>query len=136
MLMSSTMESIGVMVYRRILPLGMVEELMGGAVEMLWAKLEHWVKDLRDEQSQPELHEWFQWLAERLKQRTVTDQNTSSISRLNKFSELRAYLYSGPHNLPASACRRNAHMFVIGGVLATEGRSGMLAQQRWIHSAS
>ena len=76
MLISITMESIGTMVYRRILPLGMVEELMGGVVELLWAKLENWVRDLREEQQQPELHEWFQWLAERLKQRTVTDQNS------------------------------------------------------------
>jgi hypothetical protein len=75
MLMSITMESIGIMVYRRILPLAMVEELMGGVVEILWTKLENWVKELREEQDQPELHEWFQWLAERLKHRTVTDQN-------------------------------------------------------------
>jgi hypothetical protein len=41
MLMSITMESIGIMVYRRILPLAMVEELMGGVVEILWTKLEN-----------------------------------------------------------------------------------------------
>jgi hypothetical protein len=66
MVASFTVESVGVMVYRRIVPIDLVEELMGGAVISLWRKLEVWVHTLREEQNRPDTHEWFQWLAEQL----------------------------------------------------------------------
>lgn len=73
MLVSTTFESIGVMVHHRILPIAIVEELMGGTVVTLWAKLEAWAKMLREEHNRSDTHEWFQWLAERLAQRAVSD---------------------------------------------------------------
>lgn len=63
MAVSTTIESMGVLVYRRILPMKVTEDLMSGTVMMLWAKLEPWVHDLRREQGQDQLHEWFEWLA-------------------------------------------------------------------------
>ena len=66
MLISTTFESVGVMVYRGILPVEIVDELMGGTVISLWGKLRLWVQTLRDENSRQDLHEWFQWLAEQL----------------------------------------------------------------------
>ena len=62
-------ESMGLLVYRESLPLHLVEEIIGGAVVLLWRRLRPWVELHRREQRHPLLFEWFQWLAERLDER-------------------------------------------------------------------
>jgi hypothetical protein len=64
-----TMETMGVLVYRRIVPLAILDDLMGDAILVLWRKLQPWVDHLRDEQKRDSAYEWFQWLAERLAER-------------------------------------------------------------------
>jgi len=64
-----TMETMGVLVYRRIVPLEILDELMGDAILVLWRKLQPWVRQLRTEQKRDSAYEWFQWLAERLAER-------------------------------------------------------------------
>ncbi len=66
MLISSTMESIGVMTFQRIVPFVIVNNLIGSSVIILWRKLESWTVALRDELGDEAAFEWFQWLAERL----------------------------------------------------------------------
>lgn len=61
-----TMETMGVLVYRRIVPLAILDELMGDAILVIWRKLQPWVEHLRIEQKRDSAYEWFQWLAERL----------------------------------------------------------------------
>lgn len=61
-----TLEAIGVLVYRRIVPLPILDELMGDAILILWKKLSAWVEYLRVEQKRDSAYEWFQWLADRL----------------------------------------------------------------------
>lgn len=61
-----TMETMGVLVYRRIVPLIILDELMGDAILVLWRKLQPWVDNLRTEQRRDSAYEWFQWLAERM----------------------------------------------------------------------
>jgi hypothetical protein len=68
MVIGNTFESIGVMVYRRIVPLAIVNELMGGAAVHLWRKLERWTLDSRAEQARDSVYEWCQWLTERLQE--------------------------------------------------------------------
>jgi len=68
MLISNTMENIGVMTYQRIVPYLVVKNLLGTSVVILWRKLENWAIDLREELGSPDAFEWFQWLAERLEQ--------------------------------------------------------------------
>ncbi len=68
MLISTTMENIGVMTYQRIVPFAIVKNLMGDSAVVLWRKLEIWVVDLRVELEEPAAFEWFQWLVERLQQ--------------------------------------------------------------------
>jgi len=63
-----TFESIGVMVFRRIVPLQMVNELLGGVCVESWLRLERYMRDLRAESNRKTMSEWFQWLAERLKE--------------------------------------------------------------------
>jgi hypothetical protein len=59
-MIGNTLESTGVMVYRRILPLALVDELMGGSVVILWRKLAAWIEESRKEQSSENYYEWFQ----------------------------------------------------------------------------
>lgn len=66
MLISTTMENIGVMTYQRIVPFMVVNNLIGSSAVILWRKLELWTLALRDELGEPYAFEWFQWLAERL----------------------------------------------------------------------
>jgi hypothetical protein len=73
MTIGNTFESFGVMVYRRIVPLAVIEELLGGATVVLWRKLAAWVEELRKEQSRETVYEWFQWLAERLQEQPGFD---------------------------------------------------------------
>jgi hypothetical protein len=61
-----TLETMGVLVYRRIVPLAILDDLMGDAILVLWRKLQPWVEHLRIEQKRDSAYEWFQWLAERL----------------------------------------------------------------------
>lgn len=61
-----TLETMGVLVYRRIVPLPILDELMGDAIIILWKKLRPWVEHLRTEQKRDSAYEWSQWLADRL----------------------------------------------------------------------
>lgn len=67
-LISATMENIGVMTFQRIVPFVVVNNLMGASTPLLWRKLETWACTLREEQGSKEAFEWFQWLAERLEE--------------------------------------------------------------------
>ncbi|NOX71056.1 MAG: hypothetical protein GXP15_17895 [Gammaproteobacteria bacterium] len=71
MLISTTMENIGVMTYQRIVPFQVVNSLIGMSAVLLWSKLDLWVVALRDDIDSPMAFEWFQWLAERLEQYQV-----------------------------------------------------------------
>lgn len=68
MLISTTMENIGVMTYQRIVPFQVVNSLIGMSAVLLWSKLELWVIAMREDIDSPMAFEWFQWLAERLEQ--------------------------------------------------------------------
>lgn len=63
-LICTTFETIGVLVHEEVTPFPLVMELTGGTLVVLWHKLEPWVVQLRNEQSNPCDSEWFQWLAE------------------------------------------------------------------------
>ena len=66
MLISSTMENIGVMTFQRIVPFVIVNNLVGSSVIILWRKLEHWAVALREELDDDAAFEWFQWLTKEL----------------------------------------------------------------------
>jgi hypothetical protein len=50
------------------LPLEMVNELLGGVCVESWARLSQYTQDFRVENDRKTMSEWFQWLAERLKE--------------------------------------------------------------------
>ena len=74
MIISTTMENIGVMMHQRIVPSVVVSNLMGNSAVILWRKLEAWVNEMRGNLDNPAAFEWFQWLAERLESNQDPDQ--------------------------------------------------------------
>jgi hypothetical protein len=64
--MALTFETLGYMVYRRIIPLKIAEDLVGGMVTESWRRLRHWAEQSRVTTEHPALMEWFQWLNDRL----------------------------------------------------------------------
>ena len=65
MYVCSVYETVGVLVFRRILPFQVVEDLTGGAIALCWRKLHTWIEEVRAETSNKRVFEWFQWLVER-----------------------------------------------------------------------
>jgi hypothetical protein len=59
-------ESLGYMVYCRMVPLRIAEDLTGGMVTGCWQRLRPWVEQGRAESGNPALFEWFEWLNDRL----------------------------------------------------------------------
>ncbi len=66
MMIATTFETIGLMVFREMASFSMVRELTGGLAVVLWRKLGPWVFTVRQEQGHRSFAEWFQWLAEQL----------------------------------------------------------------------
>ena len=56
------------MVFRNIVPLDMVDELLGSVCVECWGRLKNYIRDMRIENNRNSLSEWFQWLAERLQE--------------------------------------------------------------------
>ena len=71
---STRFETMGLLVFHQSIPFHLVEQQVGGAVVLLWHKLKPWIEDYRAEQKHPLLFEWFQWLADQLRQRGRTEQ--------------------------------------------------------------
>jgi len=65
MFVCSVYETVGVLVFRRILPFQVVEDLTGGAIALCWRKLRAWIEEIRVETGNDRVFEWFQWLVER-----------------------------------------------------------------------
>ena len=59
------LETYGVMVQRGVLPLEIIDDLMGGSIRELWRRMEPWVRSVRAHQGD-EFGEWGQWLMEKL----------------------------------------------------------------------
>jgi len=74
MIISTTMENIGVMMYQRIVPSVVVKNLMGSSAIVLWRKLESYINEIRNDLDNPAAFEWFQWLAEKLEALQDSDQ--------------------------------------------------------------
>ena len=65
-LVTTTFETMGLLVHRGIAPFSLVEQLAGGMAVVLWRKVCPWLEAVREEQCQPSWAEWYQWLVEQL----------------------------------------------------------------------
>ena len=68
-LLMSLYEYWGMMVFYRIVPLRTLDLLVGGTVRGSWSRLHKYIASERDALSIAAFGEWFQWLAERMKDR-------------------------------------------------------------------
>ena len=66
-LVSLTLETVGIMVHRCIMSLDMVWELMGWMVLASWGKIYVWAGQQREEHGGAKLNEWIQWLCDQMK---------------------------------------------------------------------
>jgi hypothetical protein len=62
--LSTSFETMGLLVYKGIAPLDLVLDLAGGIVSTMCRKLRRWLEDIRVEQRQPSWGEWFEWLGD------------------------------------------------------------------------
>jgi hypothetical protein len=62
------LETLGYSVFQRLVPLRMVDELLGGTVRVSWRKLRAFIEYERDRAGSQKAWEWFQWLVERLEE--------------------------------------------------------------------
>jgi hypothetical protein len=60
------LESLGYAVFVRMVPLNVVDELLGGTVRVAWRKLRGYVEYERERAGSQKNWEWFQWLAEQI----------------------------------------------------------------------
>src|SRR5438105_3257034 len=63
---SVILETLGYSVFRRLVPLGVADDLLGGIIRLGWRKLRAYVEDERAHSGSQKTFEWFHWLAERL----------------------------------------------------------------------
>ena len=64
--LTTTWESVGILVFRREIRLELVSEFFSGPISISWQKLKNYFIDERKEQKRETIGEWFQWLADRL----------------------------------------------------------------------
>lgn len=62
------LETLGYAVFTRIVPLRVVDDLLGGAIRVSWRRLRPYVEQERELAQSQKSWEWFQWLAERIEE--------------------------------------------------------------------
>ena len=63
---ATIMEGIGYSVFARMVPLAVVDDLVGGTARVAWRKLRPYIEFERGRSGSQKSWEWFQWLAEQL----------------------------------------------------------------------
>jgi hypothetical protein len=63
---TTSFETMGILVFQRIAPLELVVDLAGGMITTMLRKLRLFQEDLRAEQQQPSWGEWFEWLGDQI----------------------------------------------------------------------
>ena len=69
LLVASIYESIGILVFQNEITMDMVDAVYSGPIDLAWKKLETYVSEVREAHQRETLFEWFQWLAERMRDR-------------------------------------------------------------------
>ena len=64
-----TWESLGILVFRHEISMDLIDDFFSGPIIISWRKLSKYVEDDRKELQRDTMHEWFQWLAERMMER-------------------------------------------------------------------
>jgi hypothetical protein len=72
---SIRLETIGYMVFCRIVGLAAVDELIGGVATVFWSRAAKWTENYRSDTNNPKFNEWCEWLADRLAERRARSKH-------------------------------------------------------------
>jgi len=67
-------ETVGMLIHSHVVPMDAMADLVGGFALKLWSILREWAEEMRVKNCQPEFFEWYQWLVERLEERSESTQ--------------------------------------------------------------
>ncbi len=67
------LEAIGYSVFTRIVPLKVVDDLIGGTIRVAWKKLRPFIEFERERAGSQKSWEWFQWLAEQVQRHSQSE---------------------------------------------------------------
>jgi hypothetical protein len=67
--LSIRLETIGYMVFCRIVDLKTIDNLIGGVATGFWSRSRKWTENYRAATNNPKFNEWCEWLADRLEER-------------------------------------------------------------------
>ena len=65
----SVWETIGMLLFHHEITMEIVDNAFSGPILFSWQKLERYVREFRTEMARETHFEWFQWLADRMKER-------------------------------------------------------------------
>ncbi|HJT82057.1 MAG TPA: hypothetical protein VJ719_12740 [Chthoniobacterales bacterium] len=63
------LETIGYMVFQRIIPLHAIDDLVGGVTFVYWSRAKQWIENVRNETGNAKFLEWSEWLVDRIAER-------------------------------------------------------------------
>lgn len=72
-------ESTGLMVKRQLISFEVVDDLVGGVIQVVWKKLDMWIQEWRDERN-PAAGEWFEWLKTEIENKSKLSNNNSVLN--------------------------------------------------------
>lgn len=64
-----TWEAMGIMVFKREISMDVMDDYFSGPIIISWQKLSAYVEQDRKDLNRETMHEWYQWLAERMLER-------------------------------------------------------------------
>lgn len=67
-------EGIGVLLHRKLIDIGLVDDLFSGPIKMAWKKWESLIQEARAQLNQPQYAEWVEYLYNEMKKREETLQ--------------------------------------------------------------
>ena len=73
-------ETIGLLVFKGVVPIDAMHDLVGDAALTVWNVLEKYAHESRVKRSHPTFWEWYQWLADRLVERSATKPEPAFIN--------------------------------------------------------
>ncbi len=76
-----TFESLGVMVYNRIVPIDVVDQVIGGFLRESWRRAQPFILWKREQVGSRRYAEWYQWLAEHLAVETRRSRGAYDVFR-------------------------------------------------------
>ena len=62
-------EGVGVLLHRKLIDIGLVDDLFTGPIKITWEKSKHIVEDAKKQLNQPQWAEWFEYLYNEMQKR-------------------------------------------------------------------